>query len=356
MSKYRFKTKEEFIEDGLWSSIGTPLHWSSHKSMNEYLGQDIPDVYVDNIENGESFYIKSWTFRANNCILKKPVTKFKKGDNVKVISVIASSKEWAKIGEVDVDFNIGDIITVIDSTEYSIKTKNYGNWYPLSMFEKYNKPVKEYTIKDFVVGQSVKVIATDASSVHWAPMGKIGVKYNIGDILIVSEIRKGLKFTCSAGYSYPACMFEPLPISKDIPDDVISAPNSLVGKYFKVVKKTFREDLPIGFSDKIIKDDIGFIYRELNPKDCITKDRIINGEIIISDYPFSPYSDSTDKYIVDHSGFEKSSIISHNPCSEIEMPMTESSESYLDSSKKTIPNPREIILIKPISIKKRLKL
>lgn len=354
MSKYRFKTEEEFIKDYLWDKIyKTPSQWASSVVMDKYLGTDVPDEYINNIENGDRFCIDSWTFRANNCILKKPVTKFIKGDTVRVISTTASVGAWAKIGKIDVDFKIGDIITVIDNTGYSIKIKDYGSWYPLSMFEKYDKPTKEYTVEDFVEGQSVKVIATTASETHWAPMGKINVKYNIGDILIVSKVRRGLKFTCSKGYSYPACMFEPLPMTKNILDDVVSAPESLVDKYFKIVKPTSRKELPIGFVGKISKEETNYIYGE-GLTTCISKDRIKEGELIISDYPFP--SILTESSSVNTSTFIDHSGTSHNSCSEIEMPMTESHESYLDSLKKTIPNPREIILIKPISIKKRLKL
>lgn len=362
MSKYRFKTKEEFIKDGLWDSFGnTPIHWASSGNMNKYLGIDISDDFIKDIEKYESFYINLWTFRANNCILKTPVIKFNKGDSIKVVSTIASYKEWTKIGKIDVTFNVGDILTVEKVTEYSLQIVKYGGWYPLSMFEKYDKPIKEYTVKDFIVGQSVKVIATEASQVHWQAVGKIKFPYSKGDILVIKNITKGLNFTCSKIYSYPACMFEPLSIEKsvikdDFFDDVVSAPESLRGKYIKVVKSTFRENLPIGFSDKIINDDIGFIYIESNPKDCITKDSIKKGELIISDYPF--LCDTTiSKDIVDSfSNTVDFSEKSSNSCSEVAMLITESHESYLDSSKKTIPNPREIILIKPISIKKRLKL
>jgi hypothetical protein len=353
MSKYRFKTEREFIEDNLWSFAGTPLHWASSKAMNEYLGEDVPDGFIDQIENDESFHIKSWTFRANNCILKTPVTKFIKGDTVRVISTTASDEAWAKIGRIDVDFKIGDIITVIDITNYSLKLKNYAGCYPLSMFEKYDKPIKEYTVKDFVEGQSVKVIAITASATHWEPLGKISVKYNIGDILIVSEVRKGLKFTCSQGYSYPACMFEPLPIKNPVIkdaffDDVVSAPESLVSQYFKIVKSTGRKELPIGFVGKISKEETNYIYAE-GLKTCISKDRIKQGELIISAYIFPSISSNSNS--IDTSTFIDHSGTMHNPCCEVEMPITES----LDSLKKKLPNSREIVLIKTPSIKKRLK-
>ena len=39
MTKYRFKTKEEFIRDGLWDEKDNcPYYWNSDGEMNEYLG------------------------------------------------------------------------------------------------------------------------------------------------------------------------------------------------------------------------------------------------------------------------------------------------------------------------------
>ena len=44
MSKYRFKTKEQFIRDGLWDEkYNCPDNWASNEEMNKYLGKDVPD-------------------------------------------------------------------------------------------------------------------------------------------------------------------------------------------------------------------------------------------------------------------------------------------------------------------------
>lgn len=57
MSKYRFKTVEEFQSDDLWindsysSSLdGYPNGWCEDGSMNKYLGQEIPIKFNKQIE------------------------------------------------------------------------------------------------------------------------------------------------------------------------------------------------------------------------------------------------------------------------------------------------------------------
>ena len=69
MTKYRFKTREEFIRDGLWNDeYNCPDEWAWKGEMNKYLGKDVPDelsVYCNKKEEKRIKDIK------NNC--KKPV-------------------------------------------------------------------------------------------------------------------------------------------------------------------------------------------------------------------------------------------------------------------------------------------
>ena len=78
MSKYRFKTKEEFEEVGHWvddsytsSHDGYPQKWCDSGDMNKYLGMDIPDKYNRRIEKEEQFLMDGWTFEPDECILKE---------------------------------------------------------------------------------------------------------------------------------------------------------------------------------------------------------------------------------------------------------------------------------------------
>ena len=73
MSKYRFKTKEEFIDDDLWledsyssSHDGYPQEWCEEGGMNKYLGEEIPSKFNKHIEQGHSFDISGWTFRLDD--------------------------------------------------------------------------------------------------------------------------------------------------------------------------------------------------------------------------------------------------------------------------------------------------
>lgn len=71
MKKYRFKTKEEFLNDGLWihdkysqHDDGYPEEWCEEGSMNKYLGQEIPTKFNGHIKKGYDFEIGSWIFRS----------------------------------------------------------------------------------------------------------------------------------------------------------------------------------------------------------------------------------------------------------------------------------------------------
>lgn len=70
MSKYRFKTKEEFIRDGLWCE-NYPYLWNSSGAMNKYLGQDIPEEFNDKCDRGVGFIYEDWNFSSNNYVLKE---------------------------------------------------------------------------------------------------------------------------------------------------------------------------------------------------------------------------------------------------------------------------------------------
>ena len=53
MSKYRFKTKEEFIHEDLWDNThNTPDGWNFRGGMNMYLGTNVPEEFnMDCVKN-----------------------------------------------------------------------------------------------------------------------------------------------------------------------------------------------------------------------------------------------------------------------------------------------------------------
>ena len=70
MTKYRFKTREEFEADGLWvENDNCPHYWNDNGEMDHFMGQDIPDKFIRQIEGGYDFNHSDWTFRAEQCIL-----------------------------------------------------------------------------------------------------------------------------------------------------------------------------------------------------------------------------------------------------------------------------------------------
>ena len=78
MSKYRFKTIEEFKSDDLWledsyssSHDGYPSGWCEEGGMNKYLGQDIPDGYNSYMDRAKPFNMDGWNFESDDYILKE---------------------------------------------------------------------------------------------------------------------------------------------------------------------------------------------------------------------------------------------------------------------------------------------
>ena len=68
MSKFRFKTAEEFKASNLWfnnSSIsqgGYPAGWNADGKMNDFLGQDVPEDRVRLCEQNKDFLYNGWWF------------------------------------------------------------------------------------------------------------------------------------------------------------------------------------------------------------------------------------------------------------------------------------------------------
>jgi len=68
MSKYRFKTEEEFKKEGRWGE-GAPKFWVT--VMNKYLGKDIPDSYNTICDKQEQLHYETWSFNPKDYVLKE---------------------------------------------------------------------------------------------------------------------------------------------------------------------------------------------------------------------------------------------------------------------------------------------
>lgn len=64
---WRFKTKEEFIGEGLWNVDGYPQGWNNQGMMNKYLGASIPSKYHSYCESNKPFSNEDgWYFDITN--------------------------------------------------------------------------------------------------------------------------------------------------------------------------------------------------------------------------------------------------------------------------------------------------
>jgi hypothetical protein len=76
MSKYRIKTEEEFKSTGYWNDeYDTPYKWCESGSMNGYMGEDVLDKFIKNIESNSDFHHQGWIFEAHDCVLKEEEIK-----------------------------------------------------------------------------------------------------------------------------------------------------------------------------------------------------------------------------------------------------------------------------------------
>lgn len=77
MKKYRFKTKEEFINDNLWHNQygvkegGYPKNWNNLGEMNHYMGQDVPEKFNKYIEKDQPFNYEDWNFIPSEQIVEE---------------------------------------------------------------------------------------------------------------------------------------------------------------------------------------------------------------------------------------------------------------------------------------------
>jgi hypothetical protein len=72
MSKYRFKTQEEFERDGHWNDeYQCPIDWAESGEMNHYLGEDVPIYLYERCDVGGDFSDDGWCFQPTDYILKE---------------------------------------------------------------------------------------------------------------------------------------------------------------------------------------------------------------------------------------------------------------------------------------------
>lgn len=74
MSKYRFKTKEEFIKDGRWlEDCHCPIDWNWQGEMNKFLGKDITEFFEKECDKRLGFDMEGWAFGKRDYVLKEQI-------------------------------------------------------------------------------------------------------------------------------------------------------------------------------------------------------------------------------------------------------------------------------------------
>jgi hypothetical protein len=112
MSKYRFKTEEEFKRDGLWNK-NSPKKWVS--VMNKYLGQDIPDSLNKYCDRQEKFRYDKRHIEPHDYVLKEIQSEY-------TVGKWYGCKNWNS----PVDFI--KLESVYDSQAYFTECLNSGNY------------------------------------------------------------------------------------------------------------------------------------------------------------------------------------------------------------------------------------
>jgi hypothetical protein len=102
MKKYRFKTKEECIKDGLWtySEItpegGYPKIWNSEGEMNKYLGEEIPTQFSKRIKMKRDFILGNWFFTYDYCVEIKELTEEELKESLEIFKTLIPKKMKTK--------------------------------------------------------------------------------------------------------------------------------------------------------------------------------------------------------------------------------------------------------------------
>ena len=99
MSKYRFKTKEEFIHEDLWdNTYNTPYGWNFRGGMNMYLGTNVPEEFDMDCVKNKGFKYNDWVFSKNDYVLKEQQEYFdNKSTHIDFTSNIEPLKDLSEI-------------------------------------------------------------------------------------------------------------------------------------------------------------------------------------------------------------------------------------------------------------------
>lgn len=208
MAKFRFKTEQEFKEDGNWSDVyNCPTYWAFTKEMNKYLGQDVPESHEYYCERNETFSLDGWSFKNDEYKLKEQKyertlvhCKTQEEWDFAVIKLgRASTVEFKKIGD-SMELSNANSSYMYDSNKHRLTWKFYS-------FEEWCKEFG-HVYKEDLSGRYLKALVDRPLSI---PIQK-GYIARVKKENILDEIttNKGIKFT-GLTYNHIGTHWELLP-------------------------------------------------------------------------------------------------------------------------------------------------
>ena len=246
MTKYRFKTREQFIRDGLWDEKDNcPDKWALSGQMNKYLGKDVPDEFNIHCDENEEFEYDSWLFQNTDYVLKEQQEYFDDlsqhvGRYIRALVDNPHLGSWLKKGDV------GKIINE-DQADFP-NNKGYFCTEALNKFylgTKYELLPEDYSPEqetkgsnvEFIPGKWYKLIGCENA---YRKCSRIPVE----DRLPYSELIGKSGYRCETGSSVDLTRIKLLEdlseIQEYLPDghpDKIGSFNFEVGKWYKWYQK-----------------------------------------------------------------------------------------------------------------------
>ena len=123
MSKYRFKTLEEFKESDQWvddsyagSLRGYPNGWADHGEMNKYIGQDVPDEYISIMDNNQELRMSGWIFSSDDYVINEQIDITEVLEQVKQLNSLKTKKKMATKTKNAVKSTVAEKFVFMDKT------------------------------------------------------------------------------------------------------------------------------------------------------------------------------------------------------------------------------------------------
>jgi hypothetical protein len=175
MSKYRFKTEEEFKKEGLWYE-NHPQGWNMFGNMNKYLGQDVPEKFNRACDNKVVFHYDGWGFNSQDYILKES-------------SFILPEKWCIKVTEENVE-TLGKWRDAGPITAERYITESWYLHTPKHGAKGYNEPRKDPEYTEITFEQFKQYVLTPSDDSKIVPEIKKEI-FHKGDYIVTLDVEDG---------------------------------------------------------------------------------------------------------------------------------------------------------------------